>query len=400
MKLTKRRNITNILIAFFGIIHYGCIEPFVTSFENFESALVIEATITDELRQQRVLLTRTYEFEEDGPSAVTGAIVSVDDGSGNVYDFADTGEGIYVSSQAFAAQPNRDYKLSVRTSNGRSYASSSVQLTSAVSLDNVSAKRITTDLEEDGIAILVSAFDPTGNAKNFRYEYEETFKIIAPTWTPVSLIGDPEGGCGVIKVPNTADEEVCYRTDLSNRIVLASTEDLKENRIENFRVRFISSENYIISHRYSILVRQLVQSNEAFTFYETLNELSSSESLFSQVQPGFLEGNVFSEDDENERVLGFFDVSSVSEQRIFFNYRDFYQDEPLPPYADACSPSAPVIANMGGCVLRPIIESGAGIYAEDNPEIGANEGPYLIVPRVCGDCRELGTTEEPAFWTE
>ena len=59
-------------------------------------------------------------------------------------------------------------------------------------------------------------------------------------------------------------------------------------------VRFINRNNYIISHRYSILVRQFVQSNEAFTFYETLNDLSRNESLFSETQPGFLAGNVSS----------------------------------------------------------------------------------------------------------
>ncbi|RDY61413.1 DUF4249 domain-containing protein [Flagellimonas nanhaiensis] len=400
MKLNKSRYNINLVIAFMAVILYGCIEPFEGTFEDFESVVVIEAVITDETKQQRVFITRTYEFEEDGPSPESNANVTISDDAGNSFDFQDTGDGIYVSTQSFAAQPNRQYQLSVTTQNGRRYLSNMVQLSPSVAIGDVSAERITTDLGEDGLAILVDTSDPTGNAKNFRYEYEETFRIISPTWNPVSLIGDPEGGCNVLKVPNTTDERVCYRTEKSNRIILASTDDLAENRIENFMVRFVNRNNYIISHRYSILVRQLVQSNEAFTFYETLNELSSSESLFSQIQPGFLEGNVFSESDRDERVLGFFDVSSVSEQRIFFNYEDFYPGEDLPPYVEPCNPSTPVIANMGGCVLRPIIESGAGIYAGDNPSIGPNEGPYLVVSRVCGDCLVLGTTEVPDFWKE
>ncbi len=380
---------------------YSCIEPFETSFVDFESALVIDGTITNELKQQEVFLSRTYKFEDDGPTAESTADVSVSDGEGNTYTFQHIANGLYRSEQAFAAQSGRNYELSVTTQDGRNYGSDPTQLTATTSIDEISVERITDDQGQDGVAILVDSFDPTGNAKNYRYEFIETYRVISPTWNPISLRPAPEPGCEVIKVPNTTDEQICYPTSFSNNIILTSTEDLEEDRVSNFMVRFINRNNYIMSHRYSILVRQLVQSNEAYAFFETLNELSGSESLFSETQPGFLQGNVFSKEDSNERVLGFFDVASVSEKRIFFNYDDLYPGEPLPPYLDPCRPSSPPLINMGGrCVLRPLIENGAGIYFADNGEQGDNEGPYLVVPRVCGDCKELGPTEVPDFWIE
>lgn len=382
------------------LLFHGCIEPFNAKFEDFESALVIEGTITNELKQQQVVLSRTYEFEDDGPEPETNASVNVISGDGGNFDFQHIGNGVYLSSQAFAAQPGIDYELQITTQDGRNYGSGQAQLTAATAIDAVRAERITNDLGEDGMGIFVDSFDPTGSAKNYRYEYAETYRVIAPTWTPTSLIGDPAGGCAVLKVPNETDEQICYPTQNSTAIILTSTEDLEEDRVSNFMVRFINRNNYIISHRYSILVRQLVQSNEAYTFFETLNELSGSESLFSQTQPGFLQGNVFSTDNEDERVLGYFDVSSVSETRLFFNYDDFYPGEALPPYVENCRPSAPPIASPGGCVLRPILESGAGVYAADNGEPALGEGPFFIVTRVCGDCSELGTSEIPEFWTE
>ncbi|MEX0313074.1 MAG: DUF4249 domain-containing protein [Allomuricauda sp.] len=386
----------------FGMVFYGCIEPFETTFVDFESALVIEATITNELKRQKIILTKTYQFEADGPTPETNADVSVTDTSGNTYDFQHTENGIYLSSLAFAAQEGRAYELSVTTPDGKSYGSSSVPFSQGTDIDQISAERITNDDGRDGMAILVNSFDATGNSKNYRYEYEETYRVIAPKWYPTMLIGDPEpnSGCNVIKVANNQNEQVCYPTDYSNTIILTSTDDLVEDRVSNFMVRFISRDNYILSHRYSILIRQYVLSNEAYTFFERLNELSSSESLLSQIQPGFLQGNVFSKNNSGERVLGFFDVSSVSEQRIFFNYDDFYPGEPLPPYVDPCNESAPVIANMGGCVLRPIIEVRAGVYVGDNDSEDPNEGPYRIVTRVCGDCSVLGTAEVPEFWEE
>ncbi len=388
-----------ISLAFLAIILYSCIEPFQATFVDFESALVIEATITNELKTQQVVLSRSYEFDADGPTAETGARVMVI-GGGTTYNFIEGDNGIYFSDQQFAAQQGVEYNLQITTSDGRNYGSDNTQLTAATTLDEVKAERITNDLGEEGMAILVDSFDPTDSAKNYRYEYEETYRVIAPSWSPISLIGDPEGGCGVLKVANETDERICYPTNFSNSIILTSTEDLDEDRVSNFMVRFINRDNYIISHRYSILVRQYVQSNEAFTFFETLNELSGSESLFSQTQPGFLQGNVFSTESGEERVLGYFDVASVDEQRIFFNYNDFYPGEDLPPYLESCQPSAPPIASFGGCVLRPVLESGAAVYTLDNEEPEMTEGPYLIVSRVCGDCSVLGTSEIPDFWIE
>ncbi|MFC4220115.1 DUF4249 domain-containing protein [Flagellimonas marina] len=397
----KKRTYDFTVWLFLSFLMKSCIQPFDTSYVDFESALVIDAVLTNEMKQQRIVLTRTYEFEDEGPSAESNANVSVSDSNGNTYTFTDSGNGVYLSDQTFAAEFGVEYQLSIITSDGRTYGSDPVQLTTGTTtIDQITAERITDDFGVDGMAIFVDSFDPTGNSKNYRYEYEETYRVVAPDWNPLTLIGDPQGGCNVLQVTNEDYEEVCYPTTLSTNILLTTTRDLAEDRVDHFRVRFVNRNNYIISYRYSILVRQYVQSNEAFTFYRTLGEISSTENLFSQLQTGFLQGNVFSIDSRDEQVLGYFDVVSVDERRIFFNYSDFYPDEPLPPYIQDCRPSTPLIVNPGGCVLRPILESGTAAYVGDNAPPGDGEGPYFIAPRICGDCSVLGTAEVPEFWTE
>jgi hypothetical protein len=122
-------------------------------------------------------------------------------------------------------------------------------------------------------------------------------------------------------VPSPLDIQICYGSKKSVDIIQTSTTNLQEDRV-NFPVRFISDQSYIISHRYSILVRQYVQSIEAFTFYKTLKEISSSSSVLSPKQPGFVNGNIKCVTDTESKVIGFFDVSSVSSKRMFFNYAD------------------------------------------------------------------------------
>lgn len=382
-----------LITAIAGLVVYGCVELFEPQSINFENALVIEATITNEMKQQQITLSRTFAFEEEAPKEESNANVMIADDSGNKYVFQETSPGKYTSSVVFAAQPHRNYQLFVTTNDGRSYTSETIGLTNATQIDDLYAKRITTDLGEEGMAIFVDTSDPSSNSTYYRYEYEETYKIVAPNWHIQNLVSAVD--IGYILVRKTTEEHVCYSTDVSTRIIQVNTNGFMEDRVSKFLVRFINRNNYIISHRYTILVRQYVQSFEAYNFMETLNEFSSSESLFSETQAGFLEGNVFSEDNRSEKVLGYFDVSTVSEKRIFFDYTDFFPNERLPPYANKCRIYAPSSRDLAGFLHNDQVRYVAN---NDNPLFG--EGPFYIVPRVCGDCTKIGKIEIPGFWIE
>jgi len=382
----------------------ACIEPFEAQIVDFESAVVVEATLTNQTEQHEVLITRTFKFEEEGSEAESGASVRVVGGN-TTYTFSEVSPGRYIADQAFAAISGVNYQLIITTKDGRNYSSNEVTLTQETQIDDLRAERITLDDGREGVAILVDSFDPTRNSINYRYEYEETYKIIAPFWRPLDLRvpeNASESDCDLEVVQREQPEQVCFTTNESNTIIITNTGDLEEDRVDNFLVRFIDRDNFIISHRYSILVRQFVQSNEAFSFYKTLREFSGNQSLFSETQPGFLEGNISSTQDENELVMGYFEVSSTSEQRIFFNYEDLFPNEPLPPYIIDCSPFSPPLVDgiPPQCILRPQVEMNFVRYFDDNPSPGLTEGPFLVVLRTCGDCTTLGSTTPPTFWTE
>ncbi|MEX0360418.1 MAG: DUF4249 domain-containing protein, partial [Allomuricauda sp.] len=168
-----------LVLVFTAALTSSCVEPFEVDSGEFLSALVIDATITDEMGRQAIYLSNTYGFEEE-PEMVSGASVKVIENETNEILFVETNPGEYRSQQEFAAQSGSTYTLKITTGDGSSYSSQSASLPQAVALDSVYADRITSDLGEDGIAIFVDSFDATGNSQNFRYEYQETYKIIAP----------------------------------------------------------------------------------------------------------------------------------------------------------------------------------------------------------------------------
>jgi hypothetical protein len=374
----------------------GCVEEIDFEIETFESALVIEATITNEVKNQVILLSRTFQTEDDGPPPERNASVNIL-ATGTSYAFEELEPGKYVSTIPFSAQSSIDYVLNITTSNGRSYSSSPTILSQSTQIDAVYAVRETNSNAVNGMSIYVDSFDPKGNSKYYRYAYEETYKIIASRWVPEDLVLLNELTCAVeLRPTRPQDERVCYNTVASNTINQVSTNSLTEDRVKRHLVRFISSEDFIISWRYTILVNQYIQSREAYAYFEALNNFASEGSIFSQLQPGFIKGNVSSETNPDEKVIGFFDVSSVSSKRIYFNYEDFYADEPQPPLGYSCEPVImEQFTEIGAC--------GALIYGLLSDRVVYYSGSYMapnMVLRACGDCTALGNNVEPDFWVD
>ena len=380
----------------------SCIKEIGFSTESFESALVIDATITNELKNQEIILSRTYKFEENGPLPEEGAVVKII-GNGIAYLFEEVAPGKYLSQNMFRAVSNIDYELNIVTFNGRSYASNKLQLTQETQIDDLYAERETNDDGVNGMSIYIDSFDPTASSKFYRYEYEETYKIVAPNWVPLDLVvvNDVYPDCEVTFADRGIDQQICYNTVLSQNINQMITENLTEDRVSRHSIRFLRSDDYIISHRYSILVRQFVQSAEAYSFTSTLGEFSGSGSLFSQTQPGFFAGNIFSEANAEEKVIGFFEVSSVDSKRIYFNYSDYYPSEDLPPYVTACVEFAPKLFNSNGScgsLITGLLYDGYKYVGEN--DYNNNGGPHSVVIRPCGDCTALGSGLAPDFWVD
>ena len=86
----------------------GCTDPYILKTNNYDEALVIEATLTNELKHQEIKLTKTYRLEQNGPSVVSNASVFVTDNQGGNYEFTEQ-NGLYVSIDEFQAMPNVQY---------------------------------------------------------------------------------------------------------------------------------------------------------------------------------------------------------------------------------------------------------------------------------------------------
>ncbi|MBC29451.1 MAG: hypothetical protein CMH48_01260 [Muricauda sp.] len=442
MKIKTINIFLNALLSFMAISTFiSCVKEldFSTVREgNEKGLLVVEATLTDEFKRQKVYLSRSdirLDLETDtiynpfiplgiGPrdsvNVEQNASIRVIGSDGSDFGFSEAESGTYLSEQPFALQNDLVYRMEITTADGKEYVSEPLEIKGTSEITDVYAERTVSDLGIEGIAIYVDSQPTDGMPMNYRYTYEETYKIIAPFWDDEDFLltnydpcALPEPTYNLEIVPRTVQNRVCYNTVQSNTIEQVSTTGNAAPNVERFQVRFIDRIDFIISHRYSILVRQLVQSIEAYSFYETLKKFSETESLFSQIQPGALVANVTRKDGNPENVLGYVEAVSVSEERIFFDYVDFFPGEELPPYPFNCGEHSSPESHRSYCASGPdggdpcpqsIIERvhlGLITYTGNNDEnIGSCPGPYKYVARICGDCTLLGENVVPDFWIE
>lgn len=383
----------------------GCTTPYEYQANGYEDAIVIEATITNQLKNQEIKVSRTYRLEEEGAAIELNAVVFVTDDQGNRYDFK-FNNNTYASVNQFQASAGRTYTLHVRTQDGRSYVSSSEKLPQETQIKSLNVSAVTKE-GVLGAEITVNSTDPTNLSKYYRYEYEETSQIIAPKWYSQYLV--PSNGRVTLQ-PRTTEARICFKTEKSNTLLLTSTTNLSEDKVTNFPVRFIPSTDNFIRNRYSILVKQYVQSLAAHTFSETLKEISNNGSLLSQTQPGFFYGNITSEDNPSEKVIGYFDVSSYSEKRLFFNYVDIFPKEIQPAYQYECPLVIPD-ADLNQYYFNYCFSQNPTSTCQGNAIVDfisknikvffPNEGPlYLLYDIECGDCSSFSSNIKPSFWID
>ena len=364
----------------------SCIEEIPIESEGFEEALVIEGTITNEVKQHEIKLSQVFAIDSTGPKPLLGARVSLTGDREYIFDEAEP--GLYISRDSFAAQPAIEYELNI-LSNNKEYKSQSMQLPGNSKIGELQANKIDYD-GENGVAITLNNQNLNPNANYYRYEYVETFKFNSNYAKVKDLIivnGEP------VEVPKQKEEYTCYKTNKSQEIILANTNSLSEDTVNNLLVKFISSDSPSLSNRYSILVKQYVISREAYTYYEILKELSGLDNVFTQSQPGFFAGNISNINKPEEKVIGYFDISSVSTKRVYFNYEDFYDVNSIRPrfvsFAQ-CETTTPTTST-----LIAQLEQGIVRWSGVTPT-----GAFMVVPTRCVDCTLFGSNKKPEFWED
>lgn len=374
----------------------GCIKPYEFEAQNFEKVLVVDGVLTDRPGQHEVKISYTYPLDSSLNQVVGGASVWVVDEDGNQTDYAYHEQGTYVSPPGFAASEGKSYQLYLELPGGERYISNPEALTAAPPIDSIYDQyaRIPTvlgDRSVGGIQFFIDTHDETGKARYFRYEWEEGYKIRVP-YPKRFILEDDTTLTYLVESPG-----ICYTENQSNELIYGTSIGSTEERMVEFPVRFVSEEDQALRVRYSLLVRQFAISESAYLFYKRLRENNDSGGSLFDKQTGSVFGNIYSENNPDQAVLGYFEVSGVSEKRAFFNRSELDDGLDVAGFLYTCSPQNIVTTTLDSAAYYLDFTGGNIFYYEELPPMPPSVSIHF---RSCTDCSSWADTTPPDYWID
>lgn len=369
------------LILLFG----NCVSEFNPPSEGFEDLLVVDGLLTDEDEVFEVKLSRSFQIDTFEVAPESGARVKLISGSGESQDLYEvSSRGIYQSSSPINPQIGMSYKLIIQTQDGDNYESAEVEMRKTPEIDSIVVKREdqpTADLM--GVQVYTNTHDPDNSTRYYRWEWEETWEFLMP-YDAYLIWND-----GEIQLRG---ERIfrCYKYGSSSSINIVSTKNLVQDRVNQYPLLYVSTETDRLSSRYSLLVKQYGLSEESYTYWKELRDITENLGTLFDPQPSIIIGNIRNTSDETEVVLGYFDVASVTEERIFIRRSDFPELRAV-TYFSYCTDT---IVSEGQ--IPDLIQENFDLVAETVNAAGFPA--YLMSTTPCIDCRLYGSLEKPEYW--
>jgi hypothetical protein len=393
----------------------SCIEPYSPKLNGYESLLVIDGLITNENSECTIRLSRTFQEQNSKPVMIPDATVSVEDDNGNISYLKNKGEGIYKTDiNEFRGIVGRTYVLHILTRENEEYESDPCLMQSVPDIDSIYYARdqrlINNGSEsEDGVGIYLDS--KTDNSQYYRWTYDETWKFRVPSPMKYEYVKGPTPNAPLI-LPVADIKEFCWKNSQSDMILIRSLNDTPAEKIEKQPVTFIPTEkNDRLLLQYSILVKQYSISKNEYEFWNNLLEVNETGADIFARQPYAVISNIHNKKNPKEQVLGFFQVSAVSQKRKNIVYHDV-ASMGLHFYSYPCQTLERSPADFETrCMCPPKTWDDVYWYMSIASDYTFIEPKYeglgdslllkLVFTRPeCANCELTGSHTEPDFWSE
>jgi hypothetical protein len=312
------------IILLILLVCNSCIEPYDPVITETQDVMVINGMITDQPGLHTVTISLSTPYNNPSFRPVSGCVVSVQDGSGNMAFYSETGynPGVYEAwlDETFLGV-GKTYSLQVVTPSNEVYRSDYDTLLFCPPVDALYYEQSVsggTDPEDiwQGIQFYNDVKGNMNGTRNYRWKAIATWEYHAPyTANYVRYQG--------INIPYIQDTvSVCYLTETIETVYAASTQLLTENSIYKNKLHYVSDQTPRLAERYSLLLEQHSLTDQAYAYWEKLAAQSANDASLYETQPSSSQGNIFNTNVSAEKVLGCFYATQVKEERIFVDWED------------------------------------------------------------------------------
>lgn len=154
----------------------------------------------------------------------------------------------------------------------------------------------------------------------FRFDYEETWEF-HPPFEPEFFFDVGSGR--ILPMPEDWENDVynCWLSATPREQVLYSTRGLVSPKAEHCRIARFPRGNNRCQEMYSILLKSMALTREAYEYHETLYKNSNQGGSLFETTPSEIRGNITCVEDSTAIVLGYVSATTVKSRRAFMDGR-------------------------------------------------------------------------------
>jgi len=385
-----------------------CIDPYTPQLKAFESRLVVDALLTDEVTSSYVRLTRTTLYPDSDPKMVSGATVTITDDLGTIALLAERSPGNYhTDTLTFRAEVGRTYKLAIETSDGKKYESSPSLMRPVPDIDSIyyGVDQVFSEQTgefREGLTFYIDTKNEEPGSY-YRWSYEEWWKFSVPDPAIFRYFNDST------IVPLQTINRTCYAHTSSDIIDIENT---VSGHIGDFIMKPVlflaSDESDRLLIQYCLGVKQMSLSPEEYEFWHLMTEINDAGGDIFDKQPFQVFSNIRNITDPDDLVIGYFQVSAVKQKRIYVTLREAAALN-IPLYQYECD------RQEKGEIDYPSTSPGEGFTFNEIYAAFLNSGYSFVGPIYdkdnllfrlifvrphCADCTLRGSLHRPWFWVD
>ncbi len=332
----------SIIFTLLLLILASCIDPIAFKFDGQTSHLVVFSNFSSKKGPQFVRLTRSVPFDSPYKVFVKNARVLIKSASGKSFEFFHTASGEYYTLNDAEVEPGETYILHIEV-DGEIYESDpsrapsleeSVDMTEVHLKEDVQQVNIPGEKEPrslPGYAFLVDYQDKAGQANFLRWSYYREYQVFTQPWNFIDYFCPR--GC-----PRPAPKSCCKECYVTNKeeYFKVVNDRLTDGRlVRNIPVSFMQYYQ-LMNSRMKFTIYQHNISEEAYTYYKSLEAQAESSGTMLDAPPTEVVGNMHNINKPEELVIGFFEVSTVFERNFIFNPLELPIDLPPFEFPDDC----------------------------------------------------------------
>lgn len=273
------------------------------------------------------------------------------------------------------------YSLVIKT-DGEEYRSEPSKPMITPPIDSVSWKK---KGNGEPVTIHVTTHDNDKPTGYYRWAYKEDWEVMAHYFASgdYDLVRDTF----IEYKLNGLNTYYCWNNDSSRVLLLDDTEKLSGNLIYEKKLLSIDAFDDKISYLYSILVKQWSVSKSGYQYLANLqNNIDQAGSIFAP-QPSELRGNIDCVTSPEEVVIGYVDVATAEEKRIYIQESEVSDPGRGGMY---CS----IVNAIGKAAIRDSMQRLGLVVLDARSDLS----DATLTERRCVDCRMKGSKKKPSFW--